>query len=84
VALVTEEVAGLVEEDSEDIKLSTSYAHLKVTSARHGGHQVAQKLISTVFPRKSLRVTWLPSRSTRVKSGAGLSYNGGRRQFTSL
>src|SRR4030067_233436 len=46
-------------------------------SARQGGHQVAQKLIQTGRPRKSLSWTSLPSRVRRLKSGAPRSWRGG-------
>src|SRR5262245_65863178 len=41
-------------------------------SARHGGHQVAQKLTSTTLPRKSLEEIVRPSRSVTVKSPTGV------------
>lgn len=34
-------------------------------------HQLAQKLRTTGLPRRSESQTWLPSRSSTVKSGAG-------------
>src|SRR6266436_5454492 len=40
-------------------------------SARHGPHHVAQKFTSTTFPLEPARVTGLPSRPARWKSGAG-------------
>src|SRR5581483_14322 len=42
-------------------------------SARQGGHQVAQILISITCPLSLLNVTRVPSRLVRVKSGAGWS-----------
>ena len=39
----------------------------------HGPHQLAQKLSTTGFPRKSERLTSLPWESYTVKSGAGVS-----------
>src|SRR3990172_6392294 len=39
-------------------------------SARQGGHQVAQKLTSTTFPRSPDRLACPPPSSSRVKSGA--------------
>src|SRR3990170_4745458 len=45
-------------------------------SARQGGHQVAQKLIQTGRPRKSLSWTSSPSRVRRLKSGASRSRRG--------
>src|SRR4030065_2723746 len=39
-------------------------------SARQGGHQVAQKLTRTTFPRRSDRVTCPPPSKSGVKSGA--------------
>src|SRR3990170_2554560 len=45
-------------------------------SARQGGHQVAQKLIQTGRPRKSLSWTSSPSRVRRLKLGASRSRRG--------
>ncbi len=39
-------------------------------SARQGGHQVAQKLISTTLPWNDADASWWPSRSTAVNDGA--------------
>src|SRR3990172_9390685 len=41
-------------------------------SARHGGHQLAQKLIQTGWPRNSLSLWVSPSNVCTVKSGASL------------
>src|SRR6476469_3913298 len=40
-------------------------------ACRQGGHQVAQKSSSTVFPLRDSLVTVLPSRVWREKAGAG-------------
>ncbi len=44
---------------------------------RQGSHQVAQKLISTGWPRRADKVTALPSLSGRVKSGASALFQVG-------
>jgi hypothetical protein len=41
-------------------------------SSRQGGHQVAQKLRNTVFPRYAERLWVLPSRRVTVKSRIGV------------
>src|SRR5271165_5953360 len=41
-------------------------------SRRHGGHQVAQTLTTSVLPRYEARETLRPSSVVREKSGAGL------------
>src|SRR5579863_8491335 len=43
-------------------------------SILHGVHHVAQKLSSTALPRKSDRLTLLPSRDSSVKSGASVAW----------
>src|SRR5690606_30747818 len=40
-------------------------------SSRHGAHQVAQRLRSTVLPRKSFRVFGVPASSTKLTSASG-------------
>src|SRR5581483_10285403 len=38
-------------------------------ASRQGTHQVAQKYIRTVFPRRAFMLTWVPSIAVSVSSG---------------
>src|SRR3712207_8565344 len=57
---------------------STLFPYTTLFRSRQGPHHVAQKLSTTGVPRNELRRTGAPSRSTRVKSGAGWPFAGGR------